>query len=597
MVYIIAKLISSLSRKQKINLFLIQILLIIMSFFEILSIYTIAPFMGYISGVLPIENSKYLQFLFTIFKTDKDNFIYLFGVTLLGIYLFSILLGVLSQILSTRFGNKVGAQISYNMFINYINKSPSFFLSNNSSEISSALFNDSARVNMIVIRMMLINISLFRASLIIIALLFYNFQVTFVITLTLSVVYLVIFILLKRQIGKQGEDLSKSQAHLMKLINEGFGSFRDLAINKKHHIFSKFFYISRYIVAKAKTRVEIYASLPKYFVEGVGFVIVLSLIIILSHDKDTSFGNLIATLSIFGLSLIKLIPSFQNLYYNTADIKSSVYSFQKIQDEIHIKEKKFETRKTFVEKKNLNYLTFKKVSFKYQNNKHPAISLINEKIKLEGINIVVGKTGAGKSTFFNLALGLLDPSSGEIFVDDFNLFDEKNKNSWHKFVTYVPQSPFMLDSTIKQNIAYEYENIDENKINHAIKQAELEQLIKSLEKGLDTIVGENGVKLSGGQIQRIAIARAIYSGAKVLFLDEATNALDHSTENLIWKKFQNDKKGKCFFIISHNLNTLKYADNVILVENGGLNIINLKEISELKKSEIIKNLLNNNFNF
>ena len=155
----------------------------------------------------------------------------------------------------------------------------------------------------------------------------------------------------------------------------------------------------------------------------------------------------------------------------------------------------------------------------------------------------------------------------------------------------------MLDTTIKKNIAYDFENINENKVYESVKQAELETFISSLDKGLDTVIGEKGIKLSGGQIQRIAIARAMYSDAKVLFLDEATNALDHSTENIIWKKFQSQKKNKSFFIISHNLYTLKYADNIIVIENGNLDVINLSKSNELEKKILIDSLLSKNFNF
>ena len=567
-----------------------------MSFFEILSIYTIAPFMGFVSGVISIENSSFLKLLTGPLNIAEENLIYFLGMILLMIYSFSIFLGVMSQILSTRFGNNIGAQISNNMFLNYLNKPPSFFLNSNSSEVSSALFNDSARVNMIVVRVMLINISLFKAFIIVLALLFYSLKITLVITVTLTFVYLIIFTLLKKNIGLQGKNLSIAQAHLMKLINEGFGSFRDLAINNKQHLFSKFFSTSRKIVAEAKTKVEIYAALPKHFVEGVGFAIVLSLIVVLSYDS-TDFGTLISTLSIFGISLIKLIPSFQNLYYNTADIKSSLYSFQKIQDEIYVKEKNTKTNIIFDEKDNLDNIIFENVSYVYENNKIPSINLINKKIKLNGINVIIGKTGAGKSTFFNLCLGLLNPTSGKIYIDDFNISDSNNNNSWHKFITCIPQSPFMLDTTIKKNIAYDFENINENKVYESVKQAELETFISSLDKGLDTVIGEKGIKLSGGQIQRIAIARAMYSDAKVLFLDEATNALDHSTENIIWKKFQSQKKNKSFFIISHNLYTLKYADNIIVIENGNLDVINLSKSNELEKKILIDSLLSKNFNF
>ena len=595
MINLIKKLIDSLSLKEKVNLFLIQILLIITTFFEILSIYTIAPFLGFVSGFITIENSEFLKIILKFINVEKYNLTLSLGVILLIIYLFSIFMSFASLILSTKYANKLGAQINYNIFRNYLNKPTKFFFSNNSSNITSNLLNDSTRINQIIIRLMIINNSLSKVLLIIIALALYNFEITFTITITLTLLYFLVFNYLKKKIALQGKNLSTYETYLTKLIKEGFGSFRDIAINKKQIFFSKFFLQSRIAVAKAKTKTEIYSSLPRFFIEGVGFSIVISLIIFLSY-KENNYGNLIVTMSIFGISLLKLLPSFQNIYYSLAEIKSALFSFEKMQNEINFEEPNFNTNNNFDKKDKLKKFIFKNVSHTYENNKLPSLNSLNLEIKLDGINVIIGKTGSGKSTFLNLCLGLLNPSNGEILIDEFNILKTENKNSWHKIVSYVPQSPFMLDSTIKENIAYEYQNIDKEKIDFSIKQAELENFINSLDKGLDTIIGENGVNLSGGQIQRIAIARAIYSGAKTLFLDEATNALDHVTENLVWRNFQNEKKNKSYFIISHNLHTLKYADNIILIEDGHLSIIELSKSSERERNNILKDLLNKNLN-
>jgi HlyD family secretion protein len=424
---------------------------------------------------------------------------------------------------------------------------------------------------------MSLNLNLCKTLLIFSSLLFYNIKITFLIFSILSILYLLIFGSLKKKLSNQGKKLSKAQSHLIKLAKEGFGSFRELAINKKQYVFSTMFQNSRNIVSTAKTKTEIYSILPRYFVEGIGFIIILGLIITLSSDIN-NFSKIIITLSIFGISLIKMIPCFQNIYYSISDIKSSIFAYYRVSESINVLNEKISSNNNLKKRKKLNNILFNNVSYNYKEKKIPAVCSLNANIKLNGIYAVIGKTGSGKSTFFNLCLGLLKPNVGEIKVDEFSLSKKSNINAWHEFITYVPQNPFILDATIKENIAFDYDNINEEKIINSIRTVKLENFIEELPEGLNTLVGENATKLSGGQAQRIAIARAIYQDSKIIFLDEATNALDIATEKSILNSLSS-LKDKCFFIISHNMTILRYSSNIILFNNGNLKLLNIPQNS------------------
>jgi ATP-binding cassette subfamily C protein len=181
---------------------------------------------------------------------------------------------------------------------------------------------------------------------------------------------------------------------------------------------------------------------------------------------------------------------------------------------------------------------------------------------------LIGKSGSGKSTLVDIMIGLLEPSTGEIFIDDNNIGIKKI--SWQKQLGYVPQEVYLLDDTIRNNITFgiEKEEIDEKLLSDVIEKSQLKNLINSLSNKLDTLIGDRGARLSGGEKQRIGIARALYNKPKVIVFDEATSSLDIYNENKILKEIYENKKDKTLIIISHRNNTVKYCDLIYVMEDG-----------------------------
>ena len=208
------------------------------------------------------------------------------------------------------------------------------------------------------------------------------------------------------------------------------------------------------------------------------------------------------------------------------------------------------------------------MSFSYPSRKEFSLSKLSMSIKKGDFVGIIGETGSGKSTLINLIIGLLKPSQGEVEVDQLNI--DSNLSGWYKKIGYVPQSIYLTDDTIRRNIAFglNENDIDDSLIKESIVKANLEEFIKNLPNGLDTIVGEKGIRLSGGQQQRIGIARALYRDPEILILDEATSSLDQLTEKKIMESIQFLKRKKTLIIVTHRLSTVQNCDRILFIEKG-----------------------------
>jgi ABC-type multidrug transport system fused ATPase/permease subunit len=376
----------------------------------------------------------------------------------------------------------------------------------------------------------------------------------------------------RKTLKSRGSKIQELLGRKIKTINQSLGLIKETKIlNRENYFFNRFSKITKEIESINFFSFLI-TSTPRYFLEILALSTVASVcasLILMGRTTET----ILPIISLFAVSVIRFIPGLNSITSSLTTIRYRKPSFDLIVNEIqNLNLGSFEEKK--ITSQNENSFTFKKeikinsVNFAYNKKDKIVVENVNIKIK-EGSSVgIIGRSGSGKSTLVDLILGLLVPDSGNILVDDIDI--KNNNHLWQKNIGYIPQDIYLLDDTIKNNIIFGIEdsNIDYKLLFEVIKIAQLEKFIENSKLKLDTVVGNRGIKISGGEKQRIGIARALYNNPKVLIFDEATSALDIDNENKILDEIYNRLNDKTIIIISHRNNTVKYCESIYVMEKG-----------------------------
>ena len=568
----IISLFSVLQKKNKVKLIYIQLLLLISALFEVASIFIIAPFMGLVAGNVDPDTSTFILYVKKFLNINEINdLIFATGFITLFVFAISAFVSISTTFILTFFGNRIGAEISTSLYNLYLSKPYLFHLNKNSSDLTSKISFDAERTTSIFLRVLATNSGIIKSASIVTALLIYNYKVALILGITFISTYIIIYLILQSKFEKIGYILTEQKSKIYKLLSEGFGSIKDIIILSRKKFFVDDFEKSQNLVANKSAFITTMSLTPRQVIETVALATIISLILYFSKTSDENVTTILTTLAVFGLGSYKLLPCFQDIYFNVSSIRSSIPAYNSIKDYLYeskqLQEIKFIDENIKFQKN--DELIFENVNFFYTDTSKPSLKKINTRIKANTSIGIVGQTGAGKTTFGNLILGLIKPSSGSIKLNNRLIKTDDDIKNWQKNISFVPQNLFLLETTIKNNIAFTYDEklIDEKKLQKSCEQAQLLDFINSLEDGYNTKVGEKGMKLSGGQQQRIGIARAIYNDTNILFFDEATSALDGLTEEKVISSLRKNND-KTIFIISHNFSTIKSCDKIIYFENG-----------------------------
>ena len=382
---------------------------------------------------------------------------------------------------------------------------------------------------------------------------------TLILTLVLIVFVVIFLFLIIRKNKSLGIKRVESNIRTFKILLEAFGNYKFVRLKGNKNDLGKNYSASISQTSKTSVTSSTLSVVPKSILESLGFsMLIAAVLIILVTYNDASM--IIPVISMYALALYRILPSIHRLFGNLNQIAYMNHSLDKVNDALNLP-----TENEGNEHVNFNeVIKFENVSFKYATGKEVVENVYVEIKKGEKIAIT-GESGSGKTTLIDLLIGIHKPLSGDISIDSVVL-DSSNVRSWRKKIGYIPQSIYLIDGTVEENVAYG-SVCNEEKIINALKKANIWDFLQEKD-GIKTKVGQGGIQLSGGQQQRIGIARAMYNDPEILVLDEATSSLDNETEAKIMDEIYNASFNKTLIVIAHRLSTVEHCQRRIKMTNG-----------------------------
>ena len=571
-----------LSPKDKKTATILLFLTLIVALLEMIGVASILPFMTVLTNPEIIETNNILIRIFEFFKKlgiqNNDQFIFWLGGFVVIMLFLSLFLKALTTSLQLKFINMCGYNISKHLVERYLSQPYSWFLDNHSSELGKNILSE---VNMFIgfINLLIEFISKSMIAFVIVALLIaVNVKIALIVGVTLGVVYGTIYLISQNFLNKIGNDRYIGNELRYKSVSDAFGAIKEVKLGCLEESFLERYSKPAKIFALSLSYSSIIKEIPRYVIEAFVFGGMM-IMILYTVSKSSNINDFVPIISLYVFAGYRLMPAVQKIYGGFSRFSffySSVIKFYE-----HTKKLKMNNLN-----KNDEVLKFEKeiilknINFNYPNASQPTLKNINLTFPSKSITGIIGSTGSGKTTLIDVILGLHEPQKGILEVDG-KIIADQNSRSWQLILGYVPQNIYLIDDTIAANIAFgvDEKNIDQESIINACKIANIHEFIMNeLPKNYQTTIGERGIRLSGGQRQRVGIARALYNNPQVLILDEATNALDYNTEQVVIDAVNNLKDKITIIQVAHRLNTLKKCDKIITLENGIV-----KKIIELDK--------------
>lgn len=568
-----------LSKQQKQYGIMVFMCTLLSAGLETLGVSAIMPVVEGLTDIDKLNHKWYMQpFIntFHIEKAEKLIFIVCCGVIL--VYLIKNFYFIFYTWLVKKYTYKIKRELGMRVMESYMAQGYIFFVNNNSAKLLQGITGDVSAVNGIITNIF----NLMTKVLTILAIgIFILIQEPFMaISLLILSVLCVLFIQLffRNSMRKNGELQREATWNNYQACLEMIHGSKEVLVTGRQDYFRRRYANSMTECNKCSIKIEMATTIPAYIIETVCIIGLLLVIMIRVGSKGIT-ANMITSLSTIAIAAFRILPSVGTVTSALNAIRSNIPSFNAsyltIQKVNELEAELAQRQKTVVEEKYegirfKNELSINHIYYRYPETEKYILEDVSLKIKAKSSIGLIGTSGAGKSTFVDVLLGLLKPESGGVLFDGIEI--NHLGGMWNQNIGYVPQSIYLVDEDIRANIAFgiSKENIDDDKVWQALEMAQLSAFVKAQPKGLDTVVGERGVKFSGGQRQRVAIARALYTNPDILVLDEATAALDNETEEALMEAIDALQGHKTLIVVAHRLTTIRRCDYIYEVKDGKL---------------------------
>jgi ATP-binding cassette subfamily B protein len=554
----------------KLRFVLLVFLMVCSAFAEILSIGMIVPFITALTSPEIVFDNSYIQPILEILNISSNQELGFFlTVGFCSVAIFSSSLRLSTLWFQTRFCYSLGADLSTQLYKNSLYQPYPVHVARNSSEFISTIVNKTFQSTSFAILPIL---NILSSGLILLAisltLIIIDPVVAFSAFGLFGIMYAVVIFSTRSKLDSDSAVISFEQDEVVKKLQEGFGGIRDILVSNTQEVYLRSYASSFRALQHAWANVEIIRSAPRFAIEAFGIVAISLLALLFSSQPNGVIGAL-PILGAMALGAQRILPILQLIYASASSLRAGFSSLKDILLllEIPSDENLINSPRTLLSFK--DKISIQDLRFKYEDSGPWILNGINLSIHKGDMIGIIGLTGSGKSTFIDILMGLLHQNDGKFLVDDTEI-TSANKFGWQSQLAHVPQSIFLIDGSIAENIALGVlaDEMDLNLVHESAKQAQIHDSIMSWDQKYDTVVGERGVRISGGQRQRIAIARALYKKASVIIFDEATSALDSETESSVMRSILELDQDLTIIIIAHRLSTLKGCTNIIELSDG-----------------------------
>ena len=565
----IHNLFSCLSRRRKWQLGGLFILQITSALSEVVSLGAVVPFLTALTSTDKLLSNPYSgPVIARLGITDTNHLVILMASIFASAIVVANALRYITLKCESYLTAAIGTDLGRDLFQKILHQSYAYFVRTNSSQLIAKMTNDlSGTLGAIQSTLAIVTQCLLTIA-IISGLLAYNAPVAIALSGVTIVAFSAIMIVIRKRLNRNSAIISDNYRNIIRVLQEGFGGIRHIALDRTQDTF-----IARYHAADLPYRHKsseniLLRQAPRFFIEAVG-VVMISGLTIYFVTQSRNISDIIPLMGFLALGCMRLLPATQQVYAAIGAIFALKTPLHRTMEILSAP-----LDRTFAQKKNALHLRselkLENISFSYTDNPQaPTLHDINLTIPAKTTVAFVGTTGSGKSTLADIILGMFIPQSGNITVDG-TLIDTANRHEWQNGIAHVPQHIFLMDCSIAENIAFgvALNDIDMDRLKTAARLAKIDEFIETLPEKYMQTAGERGVRFSGGQLQRIGIARALYHNPSLIIFDEATSALDNRTEQEVMASIEGLSHQLTIILIAHRLSTVKNSDQIVVLDHG-----------------------------